>query len=148
MTIDIATDLTAVRDADFIVITTGTNEPLLYPHHVRPGGTVVVADISAPEAISPLARTLKNLRVIPLAGAVTLPGEADFVMASHIPPGTAFCCAAEAMLLGLAPQSVLDARSLVGPVTAENVEVLATLAGQLGFLVTVDGEADSPKVGE
>jgi acetylornithine/succinyldiaminopimelate/putrescine aminotransferase/predicted amino acid dehydrogenase len=147
MAIEIATDLAAVRDAHFIVITTSTNEPLLYPHHVRTTGTVVVADISAPEAISPLARKLENLRVIPLAGAVTLPGEENFVMASHIPPGTAFCCAAEGMLLGLAPQSVLDACNLFGPVSAENVEVLAGLAVEHDFLVPAAGVADSRKVG-
>jgi predicted amino acid dehydrogenase len=147
ITIEIATDLAAVRDADFIVITTSTNEPLLYPHHVRTTGTVVVADISAPEAISPLARKLENLRVIPLAGAVTLPGEADFVMASHIPPGTAFGCAAEGMLLGLASRSALDACNLFGPVSAENVEVLARLAVEHDFLVPAAWVEDSPKVG-
>jgi acetylornithine/succinyldiaminopimelate/putrescine aminotransferase/predicted amino acid dehydrogenase/long-subunit acyl-CoA synthetase (AMP-forming) len=146
MAIEIATDLKAVRDADFIVITTSTNEPLLYPHHVRSTGTVVVADISAPEAVSPLARKLENLRVIPLAGAVALPGELDFVMASHIPPGTAFCCAAEAMLLGLAPPSEFDVCNLFGPVTAENVEVLARLAGEHGFLAAVGCGADTLEV--
>jgi predicted amino acid dehydrogenase len=144
--IEIATDLTAVREADFIVITTSTNEPLLYPHHVRAKGTVVVADISAPEAISPVARELENLRVIPLAGAVGLPGEADFVMSSHFPPGTAYCCAAEAMLLGLAPRSMLDGCDLVGPVRAENVDILARLARKHNFLVTAESAVNSPEV--
>lgn len=148
MEIEIATDLTAVREADFIVITTSTNEPLLYPHHVRSKGTVVVADISAPEAISPLARKLKNLRVIPLAGAVGLPGEADFVMASHFPPGTAYCCAAEGMLLGLASRSLMDSCNLLGPVTAENVEILAGLAAEHDFLAVADACAGSLRVGE
>jgi acetylornithine/succinyldiaminopimelate/putrescine aminotransferase/predicted amino acid dehydrogenase len=144
--IGIATDLTAVREADFIVIATSTNEPLLYPHHVRSKGTVVVADISAPEAVSPVARELENLRVIPLAGAVGLPGEPDFVMSSHFPPGTAYCCAAEAMLLGLAPPSLFEECDLVGPVSAANVDVLATLAHEHNFLVTADASVGRPEV--
>jgi len=128
----------AVRDADVIAIAVGTNEPLLYPHHVHPGRLTIVADLSAPEAIAPVARKLTNVRVIPLAGAVTLPGESDFVMASHIPPGAAFCCAAEAMLLGLAPRSVSESLRLAGYVDAAAVGVLAKLAGEYGFLPAQD----------
>jgi len=68
-------------------------------------------------------------------------------MASHIPPGTAFCCAAEAMLLGLAPPSMFVGPNLYGPVTAENVEVFAKLASELGFLAAAGGGADILEVG-
>jgi acetylornithine/succinyldiaminopimelate/putrescine aminotransferase/predicted amino acid dehydrogenase/long-subunit acyl-CoA synthetase (AMP-forming) len=136
--IAIATDLAGVRDADFIAITTSTNEPLLYPHHIRARGRVVVADISAPEAVSPLARSLENVRVIPLAGAVDLPGEPDFVMGSMLPEGTAFCCAAEAMLLGVAPPQMVASLDLLGAVKAENVDVLAKLAEEHHFLAAAE----------
>jgi hypothetical protein len=54
-------------------------------------------------------------------------------MASHIPPGTAFCCAAEAMLLGLAPPSLVESLLLLGPVEPRTVDILARLADQHGF---------------
>jgi acetylornithine/succinyldiaminopimelate/putrescine aminotransferase/predicted amino acid dehydrogenase/acyl-coenzyme A synthetase/AMP-(fatty) acid ligase len=136
--IESSTDVTAVRGADVIAIAVGTNEPLLYPHHIERDYPTLVADISAPAAVSPTALKLENLQVIPLAGTVVLPGEADFVMASQIPPGSAFCCAAEAMLLGLAPPSLLESLRLVGPVVPETVDVLAILARDQGFLSQLD----------
>jgi acetylornithine/succinyldiaminopimelate/putrescine aminotransferase/predicted amino acid dehydrogenase/acyl-coenzyme A synthetase/AMP-(fatty) acid ligase len=138
ISIENSTDLTAVRDAGVIAIAVATNEPLLYPHHLRRGHPTVVADISAPAAVSPAARELEDLHVIPLAGTVVLPGERDFVMASHIHTGTAFCCAAEAMLLGLAAPSLAESLDLVGPVDPEAVDVLARLADEYGFLSQPD----------
>jgi predicted amino acid dehydrogenase len=138
ISIESSTDVTAVRDAGVIAIAVATNEPLLYPHHLRRGHPTVVADISAPAAVSPAARELDDLHVIPLAGTVALPGEHDFVMASHIHTGTAFCCAAEAMLLGLAAPSLAESLHLVGPVDPEAVAVLARLADEYGFLSQPD----------
>ena len=134
MSVKISKDLTATRGADVIVVAVGTNEPLLYPHHIESGRPTVLADISVPGAISPTVQRLENVHIIPLAGSLVLPGEPDFVMASHIHPGTAFCCAAEAMLLGLAPPSLMESLSLLGPVEPRTVDALAKLADQHGFL--------------
>lgn len=134
LAIEISTNLMSVHGTDVIAITTGTNEPLLYPHHIDCGRRVIIADLSAPEAVSRLARKLENLSIIPLAGAVAIPGEPDFVLGANIPEGTAYCCAAEAMVLGLAPTSVADSLQLTGPVRVENVVTLAALAHEYGFL--------------
>jgi predicted amino acid dehydrogenase len=130
----ISKDLAGIRGADAVVVAAATNEPLIYPHHLNPDQIVVLADVSAPTVISPLVYKLKNVHVVPAAGAIALPGEPDFVMASHIPPGTAFCCAAEAMLLGLANPSTVDNLSLLGPIDPMTVDVLTKLAQQNGFL--------------
>lgn len=134
ISVRISTDLASVRGADVLVVAAATNEQLVYPHHISPDRTVVLADVSAPAAISPSVRNLKNIHIVPLAGAVVLPGEPDFVMASHIPPGTAFCCAAEAMLLGLEASSTLDHLNLLGRIDPATVDTLAKLAHQNGFL--------------
>ena len=39
---------------------------------------------------------------------LTLIGEPTFVISSHTAPGTIFCCAAEAMLLGLEPEQTRE----------------------------------------
>jgi acetylornithine/succinyldiaminopimelate/putrescine aminotransferase/predicted amino acid dehydrogenase/long-subunit acyl-CoA synthetase (AMP-forming) len=132
--INISADLASIRGANIVVIATATNEPLIYPHHLSPDHRVIIMDISAPMVISPLVRNLKNISVIPAAGAVVLPGEPDFVMASHIPPGSAFCCAAEGMLLGLADSSTLDRMKLFGRIDQTTVDTLTKLAQQHGFL--------------
>jgi acetylornithine/succinyldiaminopimelate/putrescine aminotransferase/predicted amino acid dehydrogenase/long-subunit acyl-CoA synthetase (AMP-forming) len=135
ISVKVSKDLAALRGADVMVVAAGTNEPLLYPHHIESGRPTVVADISVPAAISPMVQRLENVHIIPLAGTLALPGEADFVMASHIDSGTAFCCAAEAMLLGLAPASLLESLSLLGPVEPKTVDALARLADDHGFLL-------------
>jgi acetylornithine/succinyldiaminopimelate/putrescine aminotransferase/predicted amino acid dehydrogenase/long-subunit acyl-CoA synthetase (AMP-forming) len=142
--ISVSKDLAGIRGSDAVVVATATNEPLIYPHHINPDHIVVLADVSAPKVISPLVYKLKNVHVVPAAGAVALPGEPDFVMASHISPGTAFCCAAEAMLLGLAAPSTLDNLSLLGPIDPKTVDILTKLAQQNGFLpqrMTKTGES-------
>ena len=139
ISVTISKDLAALRGADVIVVAVGTNEPLLYPHHIESNRPTVVADISVPAAISPMVQELENVHIIPLAGALALPGEPDFVMASHIGPGTAFCCAAEAMLLGLAPPSLVESLSLLGPVEPGTVDALAKLADHHGFLSDLGG---------
>jgi hypothetical protein len=80
-----------------------------------------------------MVQRLENVHIIPLAGTLVLPGEPDFVMASHIHPGTAFCCAAEAILLGLTSPSIVESLSLLGTVEPRTVDVLAKLADQHGF---------------
>lgn len=142
LAIEVSTDLMSVRGTDVIAITTGTNEPLLYPHHIDCERRVIIADLSAPEAISQLARKLENLSIIPIAGAVPVPGEPDFVLGANIPEGTTYCCAAEAMVLGLAPASVADSLQLTGPVRVDDVGILAALAHEYGFL----GVAQAPAV--
>jgi acetylornithine/succinyldiaminopimelate/putrescine aminotransferase/predicted amino acid dehydrogenase/long-subunit acyl-CoA synthetase (AMP-forming) len=141
--VNISADLSSIRGADAVVIAASTNEPLIYPHHISSDHIVVLADISAPAVISPILRDLKNIYVIPIAGAVALPGEPDFVMASHIPAGTAFCCAAEAILLGLAAPSAIDSLSLLGRIDQTTVDTLTKLAKQNGFL-----PLDTPQIQE
>ena len=66
-------------------------------------------------------------------------------MASHIPPGTAFCCAAEAMLLGLAPPSLVESLRLLGPVEPRTVDILAGLADRRGFFSALVRSSCAPK---
>ena len=125
--------LSALRECNVIVVATGTNEPLLYPRHIRHSGPVIVADLSVPSILAPETRALRNVRLVSLAGNIAVNGTPDFVMASHIPTGTAFSCAGEAMLLGLAANETagLDLRGSIRP---ENMNVLERLAERFGML--------------
>lgn len=129
----IATEMDAVRTAQVIVVATSTSEPLLYPHHLRTDRSVIVVDLSAPAAVSPEVLQLPMVKVVPFAGTVTVPGCPDFVMASYIEPGSAFCCAAEAMLLGLMPEDERRRLRLIGPIDASVVGRFDRLAQQMGF---------------
>ena len=130
--VSIATEVAAVEDCNLIIIATNTNEPLLYPHHLASDRQVVVADLSVPSAVSPLVRRMANVTVTPFTGTVVVPGESDFVISSHTAPGTTFCCAAEAMLLGLEPAATAGL-DLVGAVDGEAIAILDRLGIEHGF---------------
>ena len=111
------------------MIAINTNEPLVYPRHVPLDRPVLIADVSVPSAVSRHVRRLDHVEVIPLAGTILVPGEPDFVISAHTAPGTAFCCAAEAMLCGLENVDI----PLRGKIEKNNVDAISTLAEKQGF---------------
>jgi hypothetical protein len=74
------------------------------------------------------------VRLVQLAGAVAVPGEPDLMMSSHSPRGAAFCCAAEAMLIGLGGPDALRDLPLVGALHPKAIAALLGLAYEHGFL--------------
>lgn len=131
--LQVSTDITDLRGCNVVAIATNTNEPLVYPEHLDHDRPVVIADVSVPSAVSREVRELDNVQLIPLAGTVVIPGAPDLVLSSHTPPGTAFCCAAEAMLIGLEPEATAGLR-LTGPVEPRSMEVLDRLGQKHGLL--------------
>jgi acetylornithine/succinyldiaminopimelate/putrescine aminotransferase/predicted amino acid dehydrogenase/acyl-coenzyme A synthetase/AMP-(fatty) acid ligase len=131
--VEVSTRLSSLRGCNVVAAATGTNEPLIYPQHLAPSGPVIVADVSVPSIVAARTRELRHVHVVPLAGNVTVPGTPDFAMASHIAPGTAFSCAGESMLVGLASEETSDL-VLVGPVKQRSVVVLEALARRWGLL--------------
>jgi acetylornithine/succinyldiaminopimelate/putrescine aminotransferase/acyl-coenzyme A synthetase/AMP-(fatty) acid ligase/predicted amino acid dehydrogenase len=125
-------DLSELRRCNVIALAVNTTEPLLLPHHVGPHRTII-GDVSVPGSVSPAVRSANQVRFLPLAGVVSLPSEPDFVMSSHSPPGTAFCCAAEAILLGLEPKAA-RALHLLGDVDPAAVAALDTLSARHDWL--------------
>jgi predicted amino acid dehydrogenase len=136
--LEISTELRDLARVDAVAIATNTNEPLIYPSHLEGRGAVVIADISTPSAVSAEARALPHVTVVPLAGLVSVPGAASFVMSAASAPGMAFCCAAEAMILGLEPGPTRALR-LVGRVEPRHVERIDALARTHGFYDQVAG---------
>jgi acetylornithine/succinyldiaminopimelate/putrescine aminotransferase/predicted amino acid dehydrogenase len=131
--IEISTDPAALKNARVIAVATNTNAPIVHVGHLRSRRAVLVADLSVPKAVSREARKLPNVRVIPLAGTVAVPGESGFRIAPHIEPGTAFCCAAEALLLGLDGHLGRE-WSLRGAIEPAAVRALGAAAERAGFL--------------
>ncbi|MFW5740907.1 MAG: aminotransferase class III-fold pyridoxal phosphate-dependent enzyme, partial [Myxococcota bacterium] len=124
--ITLSNDLSSLRGCNVIALAVNTTEPLLLPHHLG-SNLHVVADVSVPMSVAPSVRRASNVHFVPAAGVVALPSEPDFVMSGHSPKGTAFCCAAEAMLVGLEPEATRALR-LVGSVDADAVAALDSLA--------------------
>ncbi len=127
-----STDLAALAACDVIVAAVSTNEPLIAPHHVRRDRPVLIVDLSVPGSVCAAVRRLGNVHVARAAGTVRVPGTPDFVMASNIPAGRAFGCAAETLLLALAPEETRDLR-LVGPIDSAAALLLERLAARAGM---------------
>ncbi|HEY3357997.1 MAG TPA: aminotransferase class III-fold pyridoxal phosphate-dependent enzyme [Polyangia bacterium] len=132
----VTTDLTALREAQVIAVATSTNEPLIYPHHLAPAGAVLIADLAVPSAVAPEVERLPHVTLVTLAGSVALPQDPGFVLSSHTRPGTAFSCAAEAILLALEPVRTAGL-TLVGDIDPRTVEALSALADEHHLLDTI-----------
>jgi acetylornithine/succinyldiaminopimelate/putrescine aminotransferase/predicted amino acid dehydrogenase/acyl-coenzyme A synthetase/AMP-(fatty) acid ligase len=130
--VDIKTsdNLNEIRNADIIIVCTNTNDPILQPHHVASSKPVLVSDLSVPSAVSAEVFRLPNVVAIPFSAYVTLPEDKDAVISSYSPPGTVFCCAAEAILLGLEHFE----GTLKGRIIPEEVKKITSLAQKYKLL--------------
>jgi len=130
--VSVSTEMTALSECNLIVVATNSNEPLIYRNHVAHQRSVVIGDLSVPPAVSSEVAAMKNVSLVPFSGTVTVPGEPDFVISSHTAPGTVFCCAAEAMILGLEPAATREL-ALVGRLDPSAVALLDSLGVTHGF---------------
>jgi len=131
--VQVSTEMASVAMCNVITLAVSTTGPLLLPEHITASGKVIVADVSVPSVVSPQLRKLSNVQLVPLSGTVQVPGAADFVVSSHTREGTAFCCAAEAMLLGLDGERTKDL-PLIGDVDSRSIRVLEELGERHGLL--------------
>ena len=130
----IADSLDALRATppNVIAVATNNSAPLIFPHHLAAGRPAVIVDLSVPSSVSAEVDHLPGVRRVPLSGTVAIPGEPGFVLSSHTEPGTAFACAAEALLVGLAGEAASGLR-LVGAIDPEAVERLDRWGDEHGF---------------
>lgn len=135
--LNLFTDLSQLPKANVIVLAVNTTEPLLYPHHIGNNRPIIVSDLSVPPGVDPSVKNLPGVVCLPFAGTVPVLGAEDWLMASHIDPGRAFCCAAEAMLLGLCGPETKDLK-WIGPIKHQQVIHLANLAKQYGFFADLE----------
>lgn len=132
--VSVAGSVDALRDArpNVIAVATNASAPLIFPHHLDEGGAAVIVDLSVPSSVSPEVDRLPGVKRVPLSGTVAVPGEPDFQLSSHTEPGTAFACAAEAMLLGL-ERGGATGLHLVGAIEPDAVEQLERWGDRHGF---------------
>ncbi len=101
ISIDTSVELSVLKTADILIICANTNDPLIYPHHISKEKPVLISDLSVPSALAKETALLPNVISMPFSAYVTMPEDPETVISSLSPAGTVFCCAGEAMLLGL-----------------------------------------------
>ncbi|SMO64386.1 aminotransferase class III-fold pyridoxal phosphate-dependent enzyme [Fodinibius sediminis] len=118
-----------LRQCDVIVITTNANKPLVFPQHINPDYPVLISDNSVPSALSPEVEKMDRVTMVPFSSYLKLPMDPEFVISSHTPRGTAFCCSVEAMLCGLEEVNV----PLRGTLEESSIELMMKLAEKWGL---------------
>jgi fatty aldehyde-generating acyl-ACP reductase len=128
----ISTCVDAVRDADLIISATNAIGPLIRPAHLKQGA--VIYDVAIPSDVSPqVTRERKDVVVI-AGGVMDVPGDVDFGFDFGLPPGKAYACMAETMVLAL--EERYESYSLGKQIQVEKVHEIAQLARQHGFRLT------------
>jgi predicted amino acid dehydrogenase len=101
---DVATGL---RDADIVITVTSSVDSVIQPEHIRSGA--VVCDVARPRDVSVRVSRERNDVLVIEGGVVAVPGEMrlpkpdkpDAEFSFGFPPGTAYACMSETMMLAL-----------------------------------------------
>jgi predicted amino acid dehydrogenase len=129
-----ATDLSALADADAVIIATSAVDRPLRPNHFAPGA--VVCDLAIPKGTRPDLEELRPDLCLIKGGKVRLPFEEDLEIPGFpLPSGQTFGCMAEGILLGLEGGA---GASFIGPVRPSQVRKIAAFAHRHGFELSND----------
>jgi len=125
----ITTSLDAVRDADIVLTVTSSVEPFLEPEHLKPGA--VVCDVARPRNVSRRVVEQRDDVLVIEGGMVDVPGDVDFGFNFGFPPGKAYACMAETMLLAM--EGRYECYTIGKEISLNRVDEISQLAVKHGF---------------
>ncbi len=119
-----------IANSDVIIMATNTPSALINAKALRPG--TIVCDVSRPRNVSPesVEETRGSVLVFD-GGIVKPPGEVDFDFYFGLPPGLAYACMAETMILALSRR--YEGYSVGGNISAAKIEEVSRLGKKQGF---------------
>jgi fatty aldehyde-generating acyl-ACP reductase len=125
----VTTDLAALRQADLVLVVTSATAPVIRPEHLKPGA--VVCDVARPRSVRSLVAEQRDDVLIIDGGIVDVPGDVDFGFDFGLPPGQAYACMAETMLLALEGRH--ECYTIGKDISLRQVDEMALLAAKHGF---------------
>jgi len=118
-----------LRKADIVISVTSSMDTVIDPEDLKPGA--VVCDVARPRDVSlAVQRQRKDVLVIE-GGVIKVPGPINFNFNFGFPPGLAYACMAETMILAL--ENRWECFSLGRELSIEGVEEIKTLAKKHNF---------------
>jgi fatty aldehyde-generating acyl-ACP reductase len=123
------TDLNIIRKADMVLAATSAVDPIIEPEHLKPGA--VVCDVARPRNVSRRVTELRDDVLVIEGGVVEVPGEVDFGFDFGFPPGKAYACMAETMILAL--EGRFECYTIGKKVSLGRVDEIGRLAHKHGF---------------
>jgi fatty aldehyde-generating acyl-ACP reductase len=125
----ISTRVEDIRAAQMVLSATSAAMPVIQPEHLGHGA--VVCDVARPPDVSPRVKKERDDVLITSGGVVDVPGAVDFGFDFGLPPGKAYACMAETMVLALEGRH--ESYSLGKDVQLERVHEITQLARKHGF---------------
>lgn len=119
----------AVKTADIVIAVTSSVDTLIEPEDLKTGA--IVCDVARPRNVSRSVAEARDDVLVIEGGVVEVPGEVDFGLNFGFPPGTAYACMAETMLLAL--EGRIENFTIGRDLTVKQVETMGRLADKHGF---------------
>jgi fatty aldehyde-generating acyl-ACP reductase len=118
-----------VQDADVVVTVTSAASPVIEPEYLKSGA--VVCDVARPRDVSRRVAEERDDVLVVEGGVVAVPGQVDFGFDFGFPPGMAYACMAETMVLAL--EGRLESYTVGKRVSVQQVEEISSMARKHGF---------------
>ncbi len=122
-----STHLGDVRDVDLLIVATTSTDFLLTSELLKPG--MIVIDETQPRNTSPKLKERRDVLIVD--GALISTPSINFEIDIGSPPGTAFACLVETMMLGL--EGRVTNHFALGNVSPGNFQKMEILAKRYGF---------------
>jgi fatty aldehyde-generating acyl-ACP reductase len=133
----VSTRVEDIREASLVLSVTNAAKPVIHPEHLGRGA--VVCDVALPPDVSPRVTRERGDVLTVGGGVVDVPGGVDFGFNFGLPPGNAYACMAEPMVLAL--ENRYESYSLGKQIRVDRVREIAQLARRHGFKLSVSGES-------
>ncbi len=127
-------NLDDIRCADLVISATSAADPIIYSRHLKK--EAIVCDVALPADVAPSVKEEREDVVIIKGGIVDVPGDVDFHFNFGLPPGQAYACMAETMVLAL--EGRYENYSLGKEIQIEKVHEITRLARRHGFRLAAD----------
>jgi predicted amino acid dehydrogenase len=125
----ISTKMHTLSEAQLILTVTSALHDVIDPGDLQAGS--VVCDVARPRDVSAMVARARNDILVIDGGMVDVPGSVDFHFNFGFPPGKAYACMAETMVLAL--EGRFEDYTVGKDITMERVTEITTLAGKHGF---------------
>ncbi len=121
----------ALNSGDIIITVTSAVDTVIEPEDLKAGA--VVCDVARPRDVSKRVAEVRQDVLVIEGGVVEVPGDVKFNLNFGFPPGTAYACMAETMILSL--EKRYESYTLGRELTIKQVEEIAVLAQKHGFKI-------------
>ncbi|MGZ6315795.1 MAG: shikimate dehydrogenase [Anaerolineales bacterium] len=124
-----STKMDSLAHSQLILTVTSALHDVIHPEHLRAGS--VVCDVARPRDVSAMVASARDDILVIDGGMVDVPGSVDFHFNFGFPPGKAYACMAETMIL--AAEGRFEDYTVGKDISLERVKEITTLAAKHGF---------------